>query len=605
VPTPSRGVLGVALLIKYWIKPVRLDSEQLLVMHPKRVCSKINGVEVSDFEYIRNDYVLKDEVRFEGMGYDEIEEVEKNVYSILPGIQYPFSMHNNTLNNIHNSIMSRNFRSLLTQREMKSATYKKRLQSLEKSGKKFLKGLAKIDDSDVLEMEPYLSTRTNWSALKKNNIREASLIPKQGVYSTKVFVKSELVFKSTAKAPRTINDPAIEIKAKYGRYVSSYTRRLKKNFRYGSSYNNKSKHVNFIWTSGMNRNEIGRELDQVLQFFTSTGMAYEILCADYSKFEATQSQAIMKNLRHIYKNTTSGFMRDMLLEHTQFIIGKKIAYGRTRDSDFQLKYKFKATRTSGDLTTTVGNTVLAMLLFDWIYVGNRPNEIFLFQAGDDVFVVGYKGFRADLRLDWIQDIGMKLDVILAEGLHDCDFNSSFFTPVEIEGERTYILAGKIGRMLAKCAISKIDVEKVLPSQLGSLIFQKSMCMARESQLFPGISRFYKRIANLYSQYKTCKMFCKYKDLITKGNIVVIEETIDIVCDRYGISHAEYDLINETFDSFEPHIETLHDQAHYDMIIPILKKIMITDVCEYDEDDIDRFHSIFTEQFMSNYLYMMK
>jgi len=529
----------------------------------------------------------------------EYPELNHKIVGIIPGLDMPFSVHSNTHNNINNSTMSRNCRSLVDPDYYSSDEFGDYIDELHHTASTFLITLPTITDHGVLSLENWVASRKTWGSLKRNKILMCDRKREIEKYTTETFIKTEVVFKSALKAPRLIHNPRTEVKARYGRWVFHYTNKLKKHMTVESDFNSVSPHINLVWTSGMNRCEIGEQMGIAMDRVISAGFEPELVCADYSKFEATQHPAILRILLKIVRNTSSGNTYTMLRKHESFICGQKKAYAHTKYSDETVLYTFEGTRTSGDLTTTVGNTLLAMCLVEHIYKGDK-SLVYLFQAGDDAFMVGPQGFSKKLDLDFIANIGMKLDVIYAPSPPHCDYNSSCFIRANVDGTEQYLLAAKIGRLLAKCGISTIKTEKMNTVQLGALKFQKALSMAQESILWPGISKFYKAVANEYSRFASVRIYDKYSDLVYVGDVECTESTVSDLCERYDISRAEYEAVNDAFNNFEPKLLCLHDNAGFSAIAPIIARFLAVDVCVYDEEDLICFKDYFLDDYLENY-----
>jgi len=561
-------------------------------------------VEPEEFEYLKGNYMFKPGCDVIGDAFMEYPELNDEIKGILPGLDMPFSVHNNTHNNINNSTLSRNQRSLVPPDYYSSDDFCGYIEELHRTASTFLASLPTVTDHGVLSLEAWVASRKTWGSMKKNKILMCDRKREITKYTTETFIKTEVVFKSALKAPRLIHNPRTEIKARYGRWVFHYTNKLKKHMTVESNFNFVSPHINLVWTSGMNRCEIGEEMGLAMEKVISAGFEPELVCADYSKFEATQHPAILSILLKIVRNTSSGNTYMMLRNHETLICGQKKAYAHTKYSDETVVYTFEGTRTSGDLTTTVGNTLLAMCLIEHIYKGDK-SLVYLFQAGDDAFMVGPKGFSSDLDLEFISNIGMKLDVIYAPSPPLCDYNSSCFVRANVDGVEQYLLAAKIGRLLAKCGISTIKTDKMNSVQLGALKFQKALSMAQESILWPGISKFYKGVANEYARFASVKIYNKYTDLVYVGEVECTEATVSDMCERYNISRAEYEAVNSAFNNFEPHLLCLHENSGFAAIAPIIARLLAVDVCVYDEDDLLCFKNYFSDEYLENYRMIME
>jgi hypothetical protein len=494
--------------------------------------------------------------------------------------------------------MSRNFRQLNPDIDFKGS-----IKNFQKFCKSFLIGVEKANEDNYLDTEAYLKTRKSWPLNKKNKFRTCALEYTPYCYKTSLFVKNEMIFKSPLKAPRLINNPMQVFKSKYCSAVFCATNKIKKQFMFDSFYNRKSENINFIWTSGLNRDQIGKQCTKIVEHLASLGYPEcYIISTDYSKFEATQIPEIIKNLSNIYKNICNGEICKLLRELNKFISGKKKAY--VDIDDFFSMYVFFGTRSSGDATTTLGNTLLGFALAAWLLRAMSVKDrklCYLLQGGDDGTLILPKCLvkYTDKMQENLFKIGMKITIIKTNKFELCDYNSSILLWCEEDGIQRLHLSAKLGRLLGRVGYTHQSYTQNL---MNALRFQKALCLVNEAKLFPGIQEFYMKLVAKYSEYSTVKIQKKYKELITVGDIKPTERTIKQLTVRYDISVDEYNLLNDVFSGFDPDKLYITHNTDYYRIENIIKRIIQIDCVHYSKEDLDSFYTeeVFTNEFMNEF-----
>lgn len=576
----------------------------------------INGLPYEEFEYVKGDYILKNDVTVKGdIKNLDIPVKDSFIYRILPTLSVPVSLHINSVSNIVNSFMSRNARSLKPASWFKTPAYLQTIASLKNHAKTLYEGMGAINEADVPSFDEFLKGR-KWDKAKKARFMRAPDVT-HSIYVTKPFCKKEFVFKTALKAGRLINAP-IDCFKKHSLHIwNRLAVHLKKALRFGSKFNNISKHINFITTSGMNRDQVGAQLKMILNKYASSSIRWVCVSSDFSKYEATQIAAILMCLIPMLKRITRGWVQEMIIDSFSFIWGRKSSYVSVRGEEHQdVQFGYSATRTSGDDDTWFNNTTLGTCLMDWLLVDyENKKDVYLFQNGDDSFLIGPEGFQDYMDMSKIDNLGMKLKQVTLDGVENQDYCSSYFVEVlstdkdgiVVDSEPTYLCTSKIGRILSKSGLTFQNVEKFSKKELGCLAFQKASAVAQETQVFPGISQFFDRVATQYMQYSNIKIkHCmkRFTDFTTKGKYKVTEYGIFQICNRYNITRAEYDLLNLTFSQFDPKINNLSKQTGYDVIKEILGKFVEKDIGVYEEEEIDDFHKYFDAEFLQEYCDLM-
>jgi hypothetical protein len=557
----------------------------------------IGGLTCDKFEYLVGKYTLKNNIIEDSTNIEQYIP-PRAIRVILPTTPIPFCIHENSLSNISNSIMSRNFRQLNDDIDNKS------ISNFGTFCKGFLKNIEKSNDDDYMDMDTYLKTRKSWPLGKKEKFKSCALEYEPYCYKTSLFVKNEMIFKSPLKAPRLINNPQQIFKSKYCAAVFCATQKIKKQLIFDSHFNKTSDQMNFIWTSGMNRDQIGIQCTKIIERLHSLG--YEecyIISTDYSKFEATQIPNIINKLSYIYKNISSGEIKKLLVELNQFISGKKKAYVEI-NNDYS-KYQFYGTRSSGDATTTLGNTLLGFALAAWLLNHMKLSDrklCYLLQAGDDGTLIIPKHlvkYTKNMQKD-LFNIGMKLELIETNRFELSDYNSSILLWCTEDGNERLHLSAKLGRLIGRVGYTH---KIYTPKQLNALRYSKALCMVNECKLFPGVQQFYMKLVSKYSEYSTVKIQQQYKELITVGDIKPNDKTIHQLMRRYDISLDDYNLFNDVFSGFDPDKLFITHNSNYYRIRDIMKKIIQIDCVYYTKQDLDSFYdeNVFDPSFMSEFI----
>lgn len=562
----------------------------------------VGGRVCSQFEYVVGRYKLKSDITATTTNMEHFVE-PCDIRIILPTTPIPFCIHENSLSNIHNSIMSRNFRCLNPNPD------KVLLKSFTCFSHGFLSGVNKASNDDYLCFEDFVKTRKSWSKGKREKFLQCTRDDLPYCYKTSLFIKNEMIFKSPLKAPRLINNPQQVFKSRYCSAVFCATKVLKAQFVFDSFYNKTSPYINFIWTSGMNRDEIGTQCTQIVKHLSSLGFhECYIVSTDYSKFEATQIPEIISNLGLIYKNISSGDVRTLLVELNKYISGPKKAYIDFNDDgneDNYSKYTFNGTRSSGDASTTLGNTVLGFALAAWL-LSNIPDRekklMYLLQAGDDgtlIFPKHMFKYTTEMQCN-LEKIGMKLDLIATNRFELCDYNSSILLWCQEDGVDKLHLSAKLGRLIARVGYTN---KKFSKQQFGALCYQKALSMVNESKLFPGVREFYMKLVSKYSVYDQVKIDKQYQELITVGDIKPTDRTTQQLMRRYDITMDEYNLFNDVFAGFDPDKLFITDNLDFYKIRDILQKIIQIDCVLYTDQDIQSFYDEgnFEREFMDRFI----
>jgi hypothetical protein len=562
----------------------------------------ITGVDMAEMEYVLGDFERRGllrankDVSVHADWCEEYSTRKRLLRVILPALPIPFSIHENSLANIHNSFMSRNNRRFIAELNLKN------LKKLKRHAHTFMKSRFPCTDLDVCSEEFYLSSR-KWGKSKMDKYLrcEPDIFPSK--YVTSGFVKWEACFKSCLKAPRLINNPQTVFKNSFGRWVYSYTCWIKRNCCFDSDFNANSGHINLIWTSGKNRDQLGQLETDILESYEDDEIVMET-GTDFSKYESTQVEDIMVNLETIYRNTTRGELRDRLVTLTRFIRGDKTMFATV--DGLTNTYKFKATRTSGDITTTLGNTLLLFLIGDFLFRKlSREDKklVYLMAAGDDGRFIYPKRFHRYVLegAAWLETIGMKLDLVVGESPELTEYNSSVMLECDDvdNGVRRYHASAKLGKLLAKVGLCFNNLQGRF---LDRYRYEKLSSVCNELQLFPGPLAFFKKLLSRYECFKNDKpqFVMRHKDLVTKCTVNPTARTTEQLANRYGVTTGEWDMFNTVFAGFDPNTYWLCANRDYGKIQAIMKKIIEIDVVKYDADDIYAFGKYFNRFYLQGY-----
>jgi hypothetical protein len=249
------------------------------------------------------------------------------------------------------------------------------------------------------------------------------------------FVKTEMtndldLSKKYFSEPRIIQAPTEHTKLEVGRHINRISKWLMKHW---NIYNE------MCYAAGNTPIELGLwrlENDKVFGDHT-------YLETDFSRWDAHYNEDFIKTECECYNKFGKHF-RAMAIE----IWKNRNFRGMTSTGS---EYGMKGTRRSGDPQTSVGNSLINGLyhkfIFDKLLGSGNWRAIFM---GDDMLVAIRKGINIDLKLyiRFWRNLGMVPETLIPE-MYKESFCSQYFWNCSHNGEDTYVLAAKPGRLLGK------------------------------------------------------------------------------------------------------------------------------------------------------------
>jgi hypothetical protein len=290
-------------------------------------------------------------------------------------------------------------------------------------------------------------------------------------YSTiKAFLKVEALLQSELKAPRLIQGRYDEFNALWGNFaktVSKYVASIWKSTECVSEVTNKV-FINPLVTycSGYTPDGLGKVFHNNLKHldaFPGKTVAIEL---DFSRYDMSQNKfmenTVIKCMKHL---VTSDWLSDKAMDWVLQTVGrlstkdKTIKYGLTGDTTM---------RKSGDQHTSVGNSILTGLLILYILsiamcgLGVDKLIYMAYRAmilGDDTVLL-VKEDDAPRIMRIAKRVFKQFGVIAKLRLTtvaEVTFCSGYFVPCSVNGEDSYVLTRKIGRVLGKTFFSKREL----------------------------------------------------------------------------------------------------------------------------------------------------
>jgi hypothetical protein len=245
------------------------------------------------------------------------------------------------------------------------------------------------------------------------------------------FIKRELLLGDLENAdPRLIQGVSSEANVLLAPWLLAFSEMLKKQWHVKSPY---------CFASGLDANDIGSWM---------LGRDKELLYEnDFSRFDRTVSSRALDLERRIYEGCglCGPALQVFLRQYKTIGVGAH-----------NISYDINATRKSGDPNTTIGNSIINLLVSVFaatIATGHSikddPSKIVnLLVGGDDSIVQPYSPLDAE-RFEFVLiQLGFKPKLVCTR-FPDVSFFSARFLPTN----NGYILTPKLGRVLAKCGHS--------------------------------------------------------------------------------------------------------------------------------------------------------
>lgn len=303
------------------------------------------------------------------------------------------------------------------------------------------------------------------------------------------------------------------------------------------------------FSTGLNKVSVGKWMDKQLK--KNNPIFYN---TDYARFDASTHQYLMMLEIDIY----SMIFPDDVEFHNWLKIQLEtsgtvhIRDEKDRDMVHKVKYFCYGTRKSGDQNTSVGNTIINMLIQLYAMSLQYPNIEQLVRNGTvDYIVLGDDtGICTDgLYIDekkYVKDI-RRLGLTIAlqrKTQHTLTFCSSYFVPAIYQGEETHVLTQKLGRNISRAYTSANKQDNI-----EGWIKTNAYAYAKDYSHIPFMRSWH---ASKYFKYAKSKAIQTDEHFFHKH----ISETIgpsvrlyDFMAAVYNISDDEYNnyVINDKFD----------------------------------------------------------
>jgi 16S rRNA G966 N2-methylase RsmD len=326
----------------------------------------------------------------------------------------------------------------------------------------FIKCFGNISNQSKMQFSEWLSRYTGPKLREKlvklqdyyDKVLEDSCDDFQkNVFTRKPFSKREMICKqfTSSFTPRLVTGAHTELNMVFGPYTYSMGKVLASTF--GKSVECEyidgiTRYDNIIYCSGLSRHEIGKRYYEYVTTCESHDIA--VFESDESRFDSHQDSFLINFVHHMYKKFLP--VNEAILK-----VFKSRVIGCHGTTPHKVQYKnLNGSRGSGDQDTTLGNSLL--LVLRWIYIYRtafgwrfeRPH-LRCFLLGDDNYTIGPKK-DIELFARVTGDISRRLGFTSKSEIktpHNASFCSSIFTPVIYKNVATFYLTPSIGNVLCR------------------------------------------------------------------------------------------------------------------------------------------------------------
>jgi hypothetical protein len=189
---------------------------------------------------------------------------------------------------------------------------------------------------------------------------------------------------------------------------------------------------------------------------------------DYKRFDASTNFSLLAIEASIYQALHPNDTMFKAWLSQQLVTNGRLVFRNKKDLAVkaQIKYFCYGTRKSGDQNTSIGNTILnvMMQLYALEYAGHNVTELLnsgkldILALGDDT-VICTDGIEIDqeTHVKVIRHLGLIIQ-IERKNQHTVTFCSSYFVPAVVNGVDTFLLTQKLGRNLSRAYNSAKWVE---------------------------------------------------------------------------------------------------------------------------------------------------
>lgn len=245
------------------------------------------------------------------------------------------------------------------------------------------------------------------------------------------------------------------------------------------------------FSTGHNKISIGKWLKSVED--------WNLYNTDYSRFDASTSVPLQM-LEHDILYSLTNDPELILWLNSQLMTNGKMKW-RDKSETITLSYAVQGTRKSGDQNTSIGNTIINVLVQLWaLGVAHNKNPIDLINnnqvkflvLGDDTVIATQFKINLVSYVTIIRNLGLTID-IAQKTKATVAFCSSYFIPALVNGEESYVLTQKPGRNLTRAYTSHIKYEEP-----GSWIKTNAYAFMNDYRHVPFMYSWHKSMHDKYS-----------------------------------------------------------------------------------------------------------
>jgi hypothetical protein len=258
----------------------------------------------------------------------------------------------------------------------------------------------------------------------------------------KAFVKKETTLHREAqKAPRLIQGAQPQMTVLCGPWVAAFQGYVKEMLHPSRS--------NLVFGAGLDQRAAAEFIGQ----FENRGTIIE---DDVSAYDASIGRYLCE--LEVWLCTHYGAPRQV----TDLLTANIATRGYTRGG---FKYSVDGTRKSGDVTTSVMNTLLNIMMHLYIYcsqhgrsVDQARTELFVLANGDDDVMIDLAKRDTDWRLGMLH-LGFSSKPIVREHMDQVEFCSHALMPTTYPEGDGWAFVYKLGRLISKSSVSKDSLDK--------------------------------------------------------------------------------------------------------------------------------------------------
>jgi hypothetical protein len=526
----------------------------------------------------------------------------KPIYQLLPGATYPVSQHvDSQLNRVY-GMRCRGMRQIGKMSKAGVVAWRKWLNA--KSLSDMYEFAPTLKRSEIPSLGAYLCSRKAWPFAKKERVRNAP-DPNLETYHGNTFVKAELLTKPPTKAPRIVTACEATIKKRFGPIYWAVGKSMARMFVTASISNPR----NILYGSGKNRNENGHMMYVSVQRYVDSGYTPIYTTLDAKKFDSQQGPDLLGPFLSVLgEHMLPGHID--VQAHAALIAGKKTTNGTEfgkGKGERRIRFKLHGTRASGDVDTTVSNTLLSISLDQFNKEDKLPKKTLRkFQhlmtsahSGDDVIQVNPECVAAELY--YKEDSFSNYDMLGIPMRHDSTDVLSRATTCQScyircnkgNGEPTMLLSALPGRLFVKTPKKCISPQSTAREK-AALAAEKCTAMANEMMLpgmksfYRGNASYYKTLAKGYRLSETTDVHAAYKMKIG-ASVFINEYTYLDFADRYDIHVDEMVALDRWFSNLRigQHI-ALEKHPGFRSIKNAFVAIIIKDCGGYTDNEYDEF-----------------